>query len=466
VKAEHNELLRAARGRIPSLLAPGGCLSRSELAEAVNAWLWQCTGRRYELDGHHVAKYERGVVRFPIAPYRAALRAVLKVRTDAELGFVAPARLQPSAELALAGGGWALDGILDASDEATRCSLLNRRDAMRSGLVATGASVIGALAAGWLEPFDGWASRGGSHFSVVEVQALEHVVGLFREWHSARSGPGVSAVVGQLGDVTDRLRGAADNPLTGRVFLAAAELAKIAGSMYFDAGAHVSAQRYYVLAVRLAKAAREDSFAATTLAALARQAFDLSAAADGLEIVNLAQHGTRGIATPRLRAMLATRQAWGHAQQGQVYAFHRAVSVAEQSFVDAGQVQSEPRWLAGLDAAELAGVIGARFRDLARHQPAQARHAVTYIERALQLRDPVRVRNRSFDLIGLARAHLVSGEPDRGCELIAEVLPMIDSVRSGRVVRRLGDWSREASRYAGIPVVRETRDRVRELAAD
>jgi hypothetical protein len=89
-----------------------------------------------------------------------------------------------------------------------------------------------------------------------------------------------------------------------------------------------------------------------------------------------------------------------------------------------GGAWSEPRWLAGLDAAELAGVIGARFRDLARHQPAQARHAVTYIERALELRDPVRVRNRSFDLIGLARAHLVTAEPDRGCELIAEVRPV------------------------------------------
>lgn len=247
------------------------------------------------------------------------------------------------------------------------------------------------------------------------------------------------------------------------MFLAAAELAKIAGSMYFDAGAHTSAQRFYVLAVQLAKAAREDSFAATTLAAMARQSFDVGATTDGLEIVGLAQHGTRRSATPRLRAMLATRQAWGHALQGEVYAFHRAVGVAEQSFADTRPGQAEPRWLGGLDAAELAGVIGARYRDLARHQPTQAGRAVAYIGRALELRDPRRTRNRVFDLIGLARAHLITGEPDRGCELVTEALPLVDLHHPGRVARKLDDWSREATRYADTPTVRETQDRVREL---
>jgi hypothetical protein len=456
-----NELLRAARGRVPSRAAPGECLSRAELAEAVNAWLWSTTGQRFELDGHHIAKYERGVVRFPIGPYRAALRAVLGVRTDAELGF-APSRRRIEPEfVGLTGGPWSLDGILDASDEATRTTLINRREALRSGLAATGAAILGPLAAGWLEPLAGFSTRAGSTFSVAEVEALERAVILLREWRSAGLGP--SAVVAQLGDVTDRLHGAADNALTGRVFLAAAELSKTAGSMYFDVGAHASAQRYYVLAVQLAKAAREGSFAAATLAALARQSFDLGAAADGLEIIHLAQHGTRDTATPGLRAMLATRQAWGHAQQGEVYAFRRAVDSAEQSFADAAGSSAEPRWLSGLDAAELAGVIGARFRDLARHDPTQARHAVTYIGKALELRDPARTRNRAFDLVGLARAHLVTGDPERGCELVGEALPLIDLGHPGRAARKLGDWSREAADYGSVPVVRETQDRVREL---
>jgi hypothetical protein len=441
-------------------------MSRAELAEAVNAWLWRSTGRRYELDGHHIAKYERGVVRYPIAAYRAALRAVLGAGTDTELGFVAPSRqrTEPTA-LFLAGGRWAPESILDASDETTRWTLLNRRDALRSGLGATGAAMLEPLAAGWLEPLAGWSERTGSRFSAVEVDALERAVGLFRSWRSHGSGLSVEAVVGQLGYITDRLRGTGDHPLAGRVFLAGAELAKIAGSMYFDAGAHTSAQRYYVVAVQLAKAAREDSFAATTLAALARQSFDVGATKDGLEIVALAQHGTRRSATPRLRAMLATRQAWGHALHGEVYAFQRAVDAAKQSFADTEPGRAEPHWLVGLDAAELAGVIGARYRDLARHQPAQAGRAVDHIGKALRLRDPARTRNRLFDMVGLARAHLITGEPERGCALIVEAMPLIDRQHPGRVMRKLGDWSGEAVRYADAQPVRETRARVRELVA-
>jgi hypothetical protein len=67
-------------------------MSRAELAEAINAWLWSETGRHYALDAHAVARYERNGVRWPIAPYRAALRAVLHAASDADLGFSPPAR--------------------------------------------------------------------------------------------------------------------------------------------------------------------------------------------------------------------------------------------------------------------------------------------------------------------------------------------------------------------------------------
>jgi hypothetical protein len=436
-------------------------MSRAELAEAVNAWLWQSTDQRFELDGHHVSKYERGVVRFPIALYRAALRAVLRVDTDVELGFEPPARHRATPGDDVLGGGWDAAGIVDAVDGIVRWSVLNRRDALRGGAAVTGAALTAPLA-GWLEPLASWPGRAGRVFSVDEVEALERLVAAFRGWRATGSGLGVSAVAGQLGDVSDRLRGAPDDALTRRVFVAGAELAKIAGAMSFDAGAHPTAQRYYVASVRMAKAGRESSFAAVALAALGRVSFDQGAAGDGLEVIGLAEYGSVGAGSPRLRAMLATRRAWGHAQLGQVYGFHRAVAEAEQSFSDAGPVEAEPRWLGGLDAAELAGVIGARFRDLARHDAAQAEHAVTYIRRALELRDPARARNRALDLIGLARTHLITGEPEHGCTLIGEALPLIDQHQPGRVARKLGDWHHEAAQYATVPAVRDTRTTIKE----
>jgi len=87
VRGEPNDDLRCARERTPSRLYAGEAMSRRELAEAVNAWLWATTGKLHELDARVIARYERGAVRWPGAHYRAALRHVLGTRTDAALGF-------------------------------------------------------------------------------------------------------------------------------------------------------------------------------------------------------------------------------------------------------------------------------------------------------------------------------------------------------------------------------------------
>src|SRR5437899_520375 len=80
--SEVNGLLRAARERTPSRRAPGEHMSRAELAEAVCAWLWETTKTKYDLDGHYIAKLERGAVRWPGAAYRSGLRQVLNVASD------------------------------------------------------------------------------------------------------------------------------------------------------------------------------------------------------------------------------------------------------------------------------------------------------------------------------------------------------------------------------------------------
>lgn len=455
--AEPNHLLRAARERTPSRWAPGEGMTRNELAEAANAYLWTATHRRYELDGHHIAKWERGLVRFPIAPYRAALRAVLGVANDIELGFTSR-HVQCGPRL---NATWSLDTILDTADDTTRTALLNRRDTLAATAALGGAALLAPLQR-WLEPLAlGTVRVSRAAFSVEEIEGLETVAATFRAWRTF-PGLGRRAVLGQLGDLIERLRGTPPGPLTNRAFLVAAELAKIAASMANEDGAQASAQRHYLTAVHMAKAAAAPSFAAVTLAALARQAYDAGHPDDGLELVALAQHGTRRTATPGLRAMLATRQAWGHACRGEATAFHRAVGYAEEVFAERDPA-TEPRWLAGFDAAELAGVIGARFRDLARHDPRQAPHAVAYIKRALALRNPDRPRNRAMDLIGLARVHLLTHEPEHSVELITEALPLVDPRRPGRMGRRLTDWQREAAPFATVPAVRHIREMLREL---
>ncbi|MGH3565189.1 MAG: hypothetical protein ACRDRH_03980 [Pseudonocardia sp.] len=434
----------------------------------MNAWLWERTGRRFGLDVHLVAKWERGKVRYPTGPYRRALRAILGADTDVELGFIPPVRQQPSA--APDERVWTRSGILDDATAAVEVDVLNRRNALRVTAIG-GTSLLGPLAR-WLEPLaDGPLSGRSGAFAVAEVKAVEHLVatlpssqdaGLIEHHGSAEFGLGRTAVVGQLSDLSDRLRGAPSGPLTDRVFLVAAELASVAGWMAFDSGAHRIAQQHYITAVRLAKAGNDLSFGAFALFLLARVSFDLGATDDGLEIVHLAQRGTRDSATPGLRSLLAARETWGHGQRGNAHAFARAVDVAQQAHLDI-EPGGEPRWLRGHDAANLAGAIGSSHRDLALHDPRQTHHAVDYLGQALELRDPSRVQIRALDVVSLGRVRLLSGEPESSAATVRSALPLIDPHRPGLLGRKLTDWHREAAPFAAVPEVQDTREQIREL---
>jgi hypothetical protein len=317
----------------------------------------------------------------------------------------------------------------------------------------------------WLVPIsqEGEFAKYKSGFSSSELVSLEGLVRQFRDYRSDGNGTFArKAAVAQLDDVTDRLHEISPSPETWRAFRVAAELSDLVASMSWDAGLHRSAQRYYVLAVQLTKLANDDRFAAVVLAALARQCYDLGRSRDGLEIVQLAQYGSRKTATALLRAMLATREAWGYAQLGESQAFNRAVGLAEEYF-SRGPSDGDPRSVRCFDASELVGVIGGRYRDLARHEPQWVRKAQDYTQQALKLRHPSKIRLRVFDLIGLARTQLIAADPQRACELVHRAIPLARPWANGRVGAKLREFHQEASQYADSPVVRDTRDLIREM---
>ncbi|WP_432839037.1 hypothetical protein [Dactylosporangium sp. CA-092794] len=82
-----NELLRGARLARVSPSGSGRALSRQELADALNAWVYTQHGRDIGLTERSIGKLERGDTRWPSVLVRDALRAVLGVASDAELGL-------------------------------------------------------------------------------------------------------------------------------------------------------------------------------------------------------------------------------------------------------------------------------------------------------------------------------------------------------------------------------------------
>ncbi|MEU5529343.1 hypothetical protein ABZ744_20640 [Micromonospora chersina] len=91
-----NTVLSEARRRLPSPLRPGQRMSRSELADAVNAALDRIYAGRdvtaHYVDFRWVGKLERGEHRWPSEARRAALRYVLGADIDADLDLYSPRR--------------------------------------------------------------------------------------------------------------------------------------------------------------------------------------------------------------------------------------------------------------------------------------------------------------------------------------------------------------------------------------
>jgi hypothetical protein len=264
-----------------------------------------------------------------------------------------------------------------------------------------------------------------------------------RYWDErVRRGVGRERVVDQLLEVADLLRDRHPDLIARRLLRVVAELAEIAAAMSYDAGQQSAAQHYFVYALRAAHGAGEPLIAGCVLGDMARQMLDLRRPDDALELVRIALDGVGPGAPGRLRAMLRTREAWAYAVTGRTQAFHRAAGMAWDAFSDAGR--AEPYRLKRFDAAELHGVIGARYRDLARYDARQAVRAREHIGEALSLRDPSDRRGRIFDLIGLARTDVMLGEAEAAADGARGALAALDDARSGRARRRLRDFYRES----------------------
>ena len=85
-----NDQFREARERTESPARTNECLSRQEVADLANAWIWKHHHKKFELNANYIGKLEQGIIRWPNALSREAFRAILGVSKDSELGSVNP----------------------------------------------------------------------------------------------------------------------------------------------------------------------------------------------------------------------------------------------------------------------------------------------------------------------------------------------------------------------------------------
>ncbi|MFJ8632962.1 hypothetical protein [Streptomyces sp. NPDC093568] len=288
------------------------------------------------------------------------------------------------------------------------------------------------------------SSRARGRLSKPELDLLESTTVMFRQW-DAQCGGGLrrKAVVGQLHEVTDLLQEPHPEATTRKLFKVAAELAELAGWMSYDVGLQPTAQKYFVLALHAAKEAGDRPLGSYVLSSMSRQMIHLGRPDDALELIHLAQYGSRDCASPRTQSMLYAMEARAYANMGQPGKCKRAVRMAEDTFSEADEWdEPDPDWIRFFSEAELYGENSHSFRDLAYvagRSPTYASLAEPLMQQAVDLfaKDSEHQRSYALNLIGVATVHLLRREPEQSAVYAEQAMAVAKKVRSERVNTRI-----------------------------
>jgi tetratricopeptide (TPR) repeat protein len=207
-----------------------------------------------------------------------------------------------------------------------------------------------------------------------------------------------------------------------------AELAELAGWVAYDACQHGAAQRYFEAALRASRAAGDKVFGAYVLSMWGFAETDIGRPADALTILRSASLGVRGLATPKVHAVLGTWEARAAARGGpqERRQFERALAGASRQF-ERGPHADDPDWTYWMIQPELTAEAGRSFALVG-----DWRNAVAYLEQGLAGLGDQYSRDRVLYLSYLAEAYLIGGQPDSArhhAELAAALLPDLHSPR-------------------------------------
>ncbi|MFF7167530.1 hypothetical protein ACFZBP_40220 [Streptomyces sp. NPDC008086] len=316
--------------------------------------------------------------------------------------------------------------------------------------------LVPAPPAPYQEPRPVPSSRARGRLSKPELDLLESTTVMFRQW-DAQCGGGLrrKAVVGQLHEVTDLLQEPHPEATTRKLFKVAAELAELAGWMSYDVGLQPTAQKYFVLALHAAKEAGDRPLGSYVLSSMSRQMIHLGRPDDALELIHLAQYGSRDCASPRTQSMLYAMEARAYANMGQPGKCKRAVRMAEDTFAEAADWdEPDPDWIRFFSEAELYGENSHSYRDLAYvagRSPTYASLAEPLMQQAVDLfaKDTEHQRSYALNLIGMATVHLLRQEPEQSAVYAEQAMRIAKKVRSERVNTRIRKTVDTAARDFG-----------------
>ncbi|MFI9552720.1 hypothetical protein [Nonomuraea endophytica] len=433
-----NQALRTARVRLDSTAAPGQPTSRQELADLVNAWIYQRYRRMSCLTANYIGKLERGVVGWPQADYREALRAILHADTDADLGFRRPVRSTSAA------------AVREEGD-------VNRKAFFRTALGAAAISLPLTELAQLSQQVEVPTS-----VRPADVHELRVLAGVFSAWDHTYGGSLIrEALNAQLRYSVSLLKHAScPRPLHDELYAAVGWLAHTGAAIAFDSLVHDDARQMFSFALSCAEEAHDWHLRAKILSLMARQAIWCGDADHGLTLVELALVRADRL-TPAERAMLHTARARAAAKLGMLEEALESIGRADDQFTRIRPADEAP-WMRYYDAAQHAGDTGHALYDLAlqvnRHYAGEAGHRLSS---AVAGHGAPYVRSRATSGIKLASLTMATGDPHEAAEIGLRATTDAGRVRSCRTRDDMRELSRLASPHKGLTPVAQLRHQIR-----
>jgi hypothetical protein len=244
------------------------------------------------------------------------------------------------------------------------------------------------------------------------------------------------------------------------LFGATSELTRLAGWMAFDTGQQEAAQRYYIQALRLARAAADVPLGGYVLASMSLQATYRGFADEGVDLAQAALERNRGLATARTMSFFRLVEARAQAKAGEARACEVALKAAEGWLERSRGGDADPSWLDFYSYERFAADAAECYRDL--RLPRQVRR---FTEQALSRPTEEFVRSHGLRLVVSAVAELESGNLDAACAAGTRAVEVAGRISSARTTEYVRDLLHRLEPYGDEPRVVELRERARPLLA-
>jgi len=393
--SEPNDALRAARESIESPSSPGQPLTRQELAEAVNAQVFRATGEITAIDANHIGKWERGVIRWPAARYRAALRAVLDVATDAELGFRK--------------GGSGCN-----TEDVDRKTFLRTTLGLGAGAaLARATPIVPALSGGQDDLVSAVAGP------TQDYRRMESSVS---SQYLAPAAEGHLRLAKQV--VHEKIR-------NGKGFATLSEIAGLAAWLAADRGDSATARARYKESIRYAESSRNALLVSYMTASLGHYAVEMGDPRQGLHLLDRAAKYHDNRTPAAARAWLASLRAVAFGAMGDRAQTLDALRTAQRN-TDRQASDAQWPWLFAFTSAKAARYQSTALAALGDHAGSRAAYAAAI---------PTITAPKPLALAKVEHASLMVSmrQEDEACRLAVEALQVGKQYGSEKIVERVRD---------------------------